>query len=110
MNTKQDTTSKPRKWSAILLLLCGELWVFASEIAIGSPYVSRSFGEACQHEIVLMNVSLLLNLIAFWSFLFVVLSVWRCSARVSRIVQIIWWSIVLLGQCGWVYLSLRCGY
>ncbi len=106
MDTKQDTTSKPRKWVATLLLLCGELWVFASEIAFGSPYVSRSFGEACQHEIVLMNVSLLLNLIAFWSFLFVVLSVWRCSARVLRIVQIIWWSIVLLGQCGWVYLSL----
>ena len=106
MDTKQDATSKLRKWKATLMLLCGELWVFASGIAFGSPYVSRSLGEVSQHEIVLMNVSLLLNLIAFWSFLFVVLSVWRCAARVSRIVQIIWWSIVLPGQCGWVYLSL----
>lgn len=105
MTTKHE--NKHQKWKATLFLLCGVLWIFVSELAFGSPYVSRSHGEAFQHEIVLMNISLLLNLVAFWSSLFVLMCVWLCSAGVSRIVLPVWWTLVLLAQSGWVYLSLR---
>ena len=105
MDTKHE--SKCRKWKSTIFLLCGVLWVLNSEIAFSSPYVSRSLCDAFGYEVVLMNVALVLNAIAFWSCLFVMLCVWLCSARVSRIVLFVWWAVVLPAQWGWVYLTLR---
>ena len=102
-----DYRNKRRKWKSTLFLLCGWLWVLTTGIAFGSPYVARALCDAHGHEAILMNVALALNAIAFWSCVFVLLCVRLCSARVSRIVQILWWSVVLVAQCGWVYLSLR---
>lgn len=100
----QHTEKRCRqKWKATLFLLCGVLGVLYSGFAFSSPYISPSLWEAYHHE-ALMRVAMVLAEAAFWGMLPVVLCVWLCPPTVSRGVQILWWTVALLSQWGWVYL------
>ncbi len=88
---------------ASILLLAGMLWVLYSGFAFSSPYVSRQLWEAF-HSAILLNISLFLTCMAFWSCPVVLLCVWCCSTRVSRVLLYLWWGVALLAQWGWVYL------
>lgn len=107
MSTQHRAKSKRRKWKATALSLCGVLWVLYSGFAYSSPYVCRSLWSAFHHGGVLMNVSLVLVSIAFYSWPLLLLCVWLGSARGACIVLIVWWAVVLLSQCGWIYLLVR---
>lgn len=107
MEPENRNQSKRRKWKEILVSLVGMLWVLYSGFAYSSPYVSRSLWHAFQYKGVLINLALLFTVIAFWSWLLVMLCVWLCPLRVSRIVLIAWWIVVLFSQCGWIYHILR---
>ena len=99
---------KPRtsqRWRATSVLSLGVLWVLYSGFAFSSPYVSRQLWDALQSDW-LMNASLLLTGIAFWSWPPVLGCVWLGTPRLSRGVQCGWWTVAVLSQSGWVYLVL----